>query len=187
MYQFTRDNAPGPEQYCAGGDTNHHKDNTLAAHSTRMRWGDERTTDGDAADGGADGSPGLRARLRERTRRGTRWVFSVRAFLGALAITLGMLVATTLLPLGDSLGSVAGLAAIFVAGFALGVVGWRRYTEVALAGGAAAAVGTILQGLALTVFSSIAPSTVLGAGSGVLAAVVGHYVGRDIHDGLTRE
>lgn len=181
------DNAPGPVEYSAGTEADHHKDNTLAAQITRMRWGDERTADGDAADGGADGSPGLRARWRERTRRGTRWVFSLRAFLGALAFTLGMLVATTFLPIGDSLGSAAGLAAIFVAGFTLGMVGWRRYIEVALAGGAAAAVGTVLQGLALTVFASIAPSTVLGAGSGLLAAAVGHYVGRDIHAGLTRE
>lgn len=125
-------------------------------------------------------SSGVRARLRERARR----VFSVRAFLVALALAVGtFLIAGVALPFE----SVAGLVGVFAVGFALGLAGWRRYVEVALAGAATAGVGMVLQDLFLSFLAGLAPAGVLGAGTGLLAAVVGHYLGRDLRDGLTRE
>lgn len=145
----------------------------------------DRGFDRDHADAGrgspsSSGSRGVRTRLRERAHR----VFSVRAFLVALVLAVvTLLVANAVVPLGG----VAGLAGVFAAGFALGLAGWRRYVEVALAGAAAAAVGAVLSHLVISVLAGIAPATILGAGSGLLAAVVGHYLGRDLRDGLTRE
>lgn len=128
----------------------------------------------------ASESSGVRTRLRERAHR----VFSPRAFLVVLGLAVvTLLVADAVVPLGG----VAGLAGVFVVGFALGLAGWRRYVEVALAGAAAAGVGMVLSHLVLSFLAGVVPATILGAGSGLLAAVVGHYLGRDLRDGLTRE
>lgn len=149
---------------------------------------DSDVTDSDATDSDASGvaetASGIRIRVRERTRRGTRRIFSPRAFLAALGLAVGALVVTSLLLAGRAGGSVAGLGPVFLAGVALGLADWRRYVEVALAGGAAAGVGVILQELVKSTLVGAAPTTVLGAGSGALAAVVGHFLGRKVRHSL---
>lgn len=131
----------------------------------------------------SDPGGGIRARVRSRANS----VFALRPFLGALAVSVGALLGASLLFASGPPGSVTGLASVFVAGFALGVAGWRRYLEVALAGATAAAVGTVVLNPLMWAVSGTGAVTLLGAGSGTVAAVLGHYFGRDLREGLTRE
>ena len=114
-------------------------------------------------------------------------LFSPRAFLAALLLSVGGL------PIVGFIGRFAGIAA---AGFLLGLVGSkRRYTEVVLAGAIAAGLAFVLS----TLFAVFAPFAVqlladygvaiagVGAASGGLAGLVGHYFGRDLRTGLTQE
>lgn len=122
---------------------------------------------------------GTRARLRR--------VFAPRAFLLALvACTVGALAGSALpLPLVGGLGAVVG---VFLAGFALGVLGPSRYVEVAVAGAAAAGLAFLVDLLVVSLAAGFTGRlAVVGAGSGVVAALLGHYFGRDLRGGLTRE
>jgi len=119
-----------------------------------------------------------RARLHARAGR----VFSLRRFLAALAVAaVGLLLAGLVVPGFVPLG---GLLGVFAAAFALGLAGWRRYVEFGFAGAAVAAVALLLDYVALSVLGAV---TAFGAGSGALVALLGHYFGRDLRDGLTRD
>jgi MFS family permease len=156
----------------------------------------DRLTDGeaDAADeesaartdaSGSESSNRLRGRLGR--------LFSPRVFLVALLLSVVAVVAGGAVPLLGFLGRLVGL---FAVGFLVGVVGSkRRYTEVGLAGALASGLGFVLSTLTAAFFPfavrllaeyGVAIAGV-GAGVGALAALVGHYVGRDLRDGLTRE
>lgn len=123
-------------------------------------------------------------KLGGRLRRGAGRVFSLRQFLYVLAtVGGGFLLAGPLLP-GWSLAGLLGvLAGAFL--FAL----WRRaYVETAVAGAVIAAVATLLDYFVLSVFGGLGiPLTVFGVGAGGIAALIGHYLGRDLHAGLTRD
>ncbi|WP_380677122.1 hypothetical protein [Salinigranum sp. GCM10025319] len=120
-------------------------------------------------------------------------LFSVRTFLLALALSVVAVVAGGSIPL---LGVVGRLLGLFVVAFAVGLVGSERhYVEVGLAGAIASGAGFIVSTLT-SVFFPFAVDLLseygvvvagVGAGVGTLAALVGHYVGRDLRDGLTRE
>jgi hypothetical protein len=120
-------------------------------------------------------------------------LFSPRVFLVALLLSVVAVVAGGFVPLVPFVGRLAGL---FAVGFLVGVVGSeRRYTEVGLAGALASGLGFVLSTLTAAFFPfavrllaeyGVAIAGV-GAGVGALAALVGHYVGRDLRDGLTRE
>lgn len=150
----------------------------------------------DAGDSGGSRSRsrerGLRGRVGERLRPDLPRVFSPQGFLVALALVVGGLLAgqaalDAVGPAGaTAVNTAGGLLGVVAAGFALGLVGRRRYLEVALAGGVAAGVSVVLNWLVLSILSAFAAPTV-GAGAGALAAVVGHYLGRDLRDGLTRD
>jgi hypothetical protein len=118
-------------------------------------------------------------------RRRIGGVFSPRGFLLALALTLGaFLAASAVVPF---VGGIAGLIGVFAAGFVLGVLGRRGYLELFVAGAATAGVGLLLDQLVLSVVGGFAlPLTAVGAAAGAVAAVVGHYFGRDLREGLTR-
>lgn len=157
-----------------------------------MQRGDERDSEVDVealldeeasdANGSRSVDQGLRGRVGERLRPDFPRVFSPRGFLIALALVVGGWLAG-----GFALGSLGGLLGAAAAGFTLGIVGRRRYSELALAGGVAAGVSATFNHLVLAVLTGFAAPAVLGAGSGALAAVVGHYLGRDLLDGLTRD
>lgn len=110
-------------------------------------------------------------------------MFSPRTFLIALlACGGGFLVAGALLPVG----TLAGVAGVATGAFVLGLLR-RAYVETTLSGGAVAGVGALLDYLVLSVFGGVGlPVTVVGAGAGALAALVGHYLGRDLRAGLAR-
>jgi hypothetical protein len=128
-----------------------------------------------------------RSRVASRIKSPFAGLFSFRGFLLALVLSVvGMLLAgvVPLLP-----GSVAALLGVFLAGFVLGLVRERRaYLEVALAGAGTAAVATLLDYLLIATLGGFGvPLAAVTGGAGLLAGVGGHYFGRDLRDGLTRD
>lgn len=130
-------------------------------------------------------SPAASDGVRDRARARLASLFSLRQFIvGTVATVAGLLVVGGALPLG-AIGDLLGVATgAFVHG---AVAGDRRYAEAAAAGGAVGAVATVLDHLVLTVVTLGLPVAVFGATGGVVAGLVGHYFGRDLRDGLTRE
>jgi hypothetical protein len=127
--------------------------------------------------GDADGG------VRERVRRRAAALFSPRIFLLALALSTAGVLAGNAVPLVGTLGGVAGVVG---AGFLVGLVGRRAYLEVAAAGLLAVGAATLLDFLVVTLVAG--PSMVaIGAGTGALAGVLGHYLGRDLRAGFTRD
>ncbi|ELZ29300.1 hypothetical protein C475_03749 [Halosimplex carlsbadense 2-9-1] len=137
-----------------------------------------------------DSGPSLRSRLTPSIGRPSLGISvpSLRSFLLAAVVVIGGMFVGSAVPF---IGSVTGLVGLFLGAFLLGAMsGTRRYVPVAVAGAAAAVVATMMQGvLTLTAVESLglAPTAALGATTGILVAVVGHYFGRDLRDGLTRE
>lgn len=125
---------------------------------------------------------GRLASLRGRAGR----VFSPRGFLLALVtFTVGVGLAGVLVPPSVPLG---GLLGVFVAGFGLGLVDRRRYVEVGFAGAAVSGVALLADYLAFSLLGGFGPSlAAFGAAAGALVALVGHYFGRDLRSGLTRD
>lgn len=123
--------------------------------------------------------------LRDRIRSPVEGLFSPRMFLIVLAVTLvGSTVAGTVVPLGG----LAGLVGIAAVAFGVGLVDTTpRYLELCLAGAIAAGLGAVLDQLVLTLLGAGVPLLALGAVSGGLAGIVGHYFGRDLRAGLTRD
>ena len=119
--------------------------------------------------------------------------FSIRSFLVVLALSVVGVVAGGSIPLVGSVGQFLGL---FVVAFAVGAAGSRRrYLEVGLAGAIAAGLAFVL-GTLTSVFAPVAVRILadygvaiagVGVGAGLLASLAGHYFGRDLRDGLTRD
>ncbi|WP_178918017.1 hypothetical protein [Natronomonas gomsonensis] len=126
-------------------------------------------------------SAGLRGRLAARTER----LFSPRAFLAILLLSVaGLFTAGTFLPLPGS-----GLLGVFLATFAFGLVASdRRYAEAAVAGGITVGASAFLDAAVVAFLGGFGVSlALLGGGVGAAVAVVGTYFGRDLRAGLTRE
>ncbi|WP_318568942.1 hypothetical protein [Salinigranum marinum] len=162
----------------------------------------ERLTDDDMTDGVSDDGGRSEPSAATSTRGGPGGssvrdrlggLFSPRTFLIALVLSVGAVVVGGSIPL---LGFVGRLVGLFAVAFLVGVVGSdRHYLEVGLAGALASGLGFVVS----TLTSAFFPFAVrllseygiaiagVGAGVGALAALVGHYVGRDLRDGLTRE
>jgi hypothetical protein len=124
-------------------------------------------------------------RIGARVRGGVGRVASGRGVAVSLvAVAASALVAGRVLPFGV-VGDVAGIA---LGAFLYGTLsGTRRYVEVTLAGAVVGAILGVLGNLVLAVATLGVPVAATGAGTGALAAVVGHYFGRDLRDGLTRD
>ena len=138
------------------------------------------------AEGARDGrtaveSGGLASRIGDRSRS----LFSPRAFLLALVLAVGgLLAANAVVPLPG-----AGLLGVFVATFLFGLaVEDRRYAETATAGGIAVGASVLLDLAVVAFLGGFGPSLALLAGAvGAAVATVGTYFGRDLRDGLTRD
>jgi len=147
---------------------------------------DEPATDRSATDSeAADTSDNATGRLGG--------LFSLKAFLLSAALIAVGVVGGGAIPIVGTLGSLGGL---FVATFVVGLVASkRRYLETAVAGGLIVGVSFALSLLSTGVLPvgmrffreyGLAFGGV-GVGIGALLAVVGHYFGRDLRDGLTQE
>ncbi|MFC6989265.1 hypothetical protein ACFQJD_12095 [Haloplanus sp. GCM10025708] len=115
--------------------------------------------------------------------------FSVRAFLLVLVASLVALVVGGSIPVVGLVGRFVGL---FVVAFAAGLLAdGRRYVEAGVAGGLASGLGFVLSSLATPLFPVVAQYGVeiagVGATTGALVSLAGHYFGRDLRDGLTRD
>lgn len=154
---------------------------------------DDESERGDA-DAGRTGSGGdAESRGRIRGRLPTAPTVSARSFLLVLALLLAGTFVGGAVPVVGSVGRFLG---VFVAAFAIGAVGSRsRYLEVGLAGALASGAAFVL-GTLTSVFAPVAVNVLadyglaiagVGVASGLLASLLGHYFGRDLRDGLTRE
>jgi hypothetical protein len=157
---------------------------------TRTGGNADADADLDLDDLGLDEEPTTAAEqtgggLRSRVGSTLGNLFSVRAFLVALVLSVAGLFLGGMIPL---LGGIAGLAGVFAAGFLLGAGRERRaYLETVAAGGLASGVGILLDRVVLAMIGAGPQLVVAGAGAGAVAALVGHYFGRDLRDGLTRD
>jgi len=130
----------------------------------------EQTTDA------AETNGGLRGRVDDAV--------SVPAFaLQLLGALVGVFVIGGAIPLGP----LSGVVGILVALFGLGVVATGpRYVETAVAGTLVGVLTTVVTSITLSVVSGgLLP--VAGGLVGGAAALLGHYLGRDLRDGLTRD
>ena len=119
--------------------------------------------------------------------------FSLRSFLVVLAASLVGVIAGGSIPLVGTIGRFLGLLAV---AFAVGAIGSRsRYLEVGLAGAIASGTAFLLSTLT-SIFAPVAVQVLadygvaiagVGTGAGLLVALAGHYFGRDLRDGLTRD
>jgi len=130
-------------------------------------------------------SSGGRFGLGARVRR----LFAPRVFLLALVLSVVGLVAGGLVPVVGYLGRFVGIA---LAGFALAFLATgRRYVEAGLAGALTAGLGFVLGTLNSVLFPVVADYGLqiagVGTTAGLLAALVGHYFGRDLRAGLTKD
>ncbi|MFB6123700.1 MAG: hypothetical protein ABEJ78_09615 [Haloferacaceae archaeon] len=115
--------------------------------------------------------------------------FSVRTFLLVLVASVVALVVGGSVPVVGLVGRFVGL---FAVAFAVGLLAdGRRYVEVGVAGGLASGVGFVLSSLATPLFPLVAQYGVeiagVGTTAGILVSLAGHYFGRDLRDGLTRD
>lgn len=146
-------------------------------------------TSGASAEASSDSGEGLLSRLTPSVGRPSGPdVPSARSFVFAFVAVIGGLLAGSAVPL---IGSITGVLGIVAGAFALGLAsGKRRYFPVAVAG-AAAAVLSVMTGsftrIALISDMGLTSFAAIGATTGILAAVLGHYLGRDLRTGLTRD
>lgn len=123
--------------------------------------------------------------FRDRLQAGAGRIISMRALVLAL---LAMLVGAVLIGGALPLGLIGNLVGIVIAAFIYGTVsGTRRYFELGLTGGVVAGGLALLGNFALSLLGPGVPLVVVGFVAGALAGVLGHYFGRDLRDGLTRD
>lgn len=124
------------------------------------------------------------SRLRPTTPSvGLSSYFSIRDFVGLVAV-LGVGYAG-----GGLTVPIAGpLVGLFAVAFAVGLAtSKRRYTEVVAAGGAVGAIAAMLNYFVVVVGGLGSGPVLAGMTAGILACLIGYYLGRDLHDGLSRE
>jgi hypothetical protein len=133
------------------------------------------TTDDEETDGG----------VRDRVRAGAGRIVSGRALVLALTTTV---VGAVLVGGAVPLGIIGTLLGVVVAAFVYGTLtGTNRYLEFVLAGSAVGGGSTFLGNLTLSLLGPGVPLVAVGAVAGAFAGVLGHYSGRDLRDGLTRD
>lgn len=137
----------------------------------------------DATETHTDTSGGIRGRIGDRIGN----VFSVQTFALALVLSVALaFVSGAVVPFVPD--NVTGLVGIFLAGGAIGVGSdSRRYLEVGAAALMTGALTILLSNFTIAVFGPGAPLVAVGASSSGIAGLLGHYVGRDLRAGLTRD
>ena len=119
--------------------------------------------------------------LRERAGD----LFSPRVFLAALALTAVGVVLGGFVPL---VGGLLGFVGVFLAAFVLGVASDRHhYPETGAASAVVASGWSVLGNFTLVAVGHGLPLIAASGGVGLVCGLLGHYFGRDLRDGLTRE
>ncbi|MFB6196246.1 MAG: hypothetical protein ABEI80_08735 [Haloplanus sp.] len=156
-----------------------------------MRRPDTRSVEADDSSSERSRLGGVRRRLGLDfgLRSRIRGLFALRVFLLALVLSVAGLLVGGTVPL---LGVVGRFVGIGVAGFLLAVLGpERRYVEAGLAGALAAGLGFVLAAVGSPFFVVLGDYGVQVAGvgttAGLIAGLLGHYLGRDLRAGLTRD
>jgi hypothetical protein len=141
--------------------------------------------DVDIPEGGLEESTPSESGSRIRDRAGQRLGLSKRGIVFSAVVALvGVVLFGSLIPFG----LVGNLLGLFVAGFIYGTVASdSRYLSVGLAGTVAGGLVSVLGNLTLTLLGPGVPIVAVGAVGGLVAGVLGHYFGRDLRDGLTRD
>jgi len=123
--------------------------------------------------------------VRDRLRAGAGRVASGRALvLAFVATAIGAIFLGGAIPLGG----LSTLLGVFLAAFVYGTfAGANRYLEHGLAGTVVGGATTLLGNLTLTTLGPGVPILAVGAIAGGVAGLLGHYFGRDLRDGLTRD
>lgn len=163
----------GLSGFDTGGTT---ADVDLAALET-----DSETEAAAADEGGSRFSLGITERLRSRV---SSW-FSTGSFLLAAALSvIGVFVLGGLLPFGG-IGDLFGIA---IASFGYGLLSDEsHYLENGVAAALVAGTWSLVGNLVVTLLGLGLPVVALGFAGGGIAGIVGHYFGRDLRDGLTRD
>jgi MFS family permease len=145
----------------------------------------------DSGDGGVDSADTRQRTTDETSGRLTKLrerggdVFSPRVFLVALVLTA---IGVTLGGFVPVFGVVLQFVGVFLAGFALGAVSdHRHYPEAGVAGAVVAGVWSVLGSFTLVMVGPGLALVAASAGIGLVCGLIGHYFGRDLRDGLTRE
>lgn len=115
-------------------------------------------------------------------------LFSLKYLLAALVLAgAGVGLGTVFLPVvGTLVGSVGGL---FLSGFLLGLASGRSsYLEVGIGTGiVGAGVSAVFSSMLVFLAGLGVPVFAIGAVTSVLLGVLGHYLGRDLRSGVTRD
>lgn len=165
------------------------------AEDTSGTVGASGPTEADATEESTDtsGKSGLRDRLPSLPKPSVGTLFAPKRFLIALVLSVAGLVVGGAIPF---VGVVTQYLGLFAATFVYGLAAKSRaYTETATAGSVAAAVALLLGTLTTGGFVIGAdllgrygvPITGVGVGVGLLVSLLGHYFGRDLRAGLTRD
>ena len=150
---------------------------------------DALTGEPDASRGAADataetGGPGLLSRVRPSSVPNP--LPSGRSVLLTFGVVILSVLLASSVPL---LGIVGAPLGVFAGAFALGLAsGTRRYLEFALAGALVSGLGAFQGSLfrvAILSDAGFAPVFAIAGGIGLVIALLGHYFGRDLRNGLT--
>jgi len=137
----------------------------------------------------AESAEGERGSLRDRLRERREGLLSLRVFVLVLVLAVGGGLVGGSIPF---LSTVAGAIAVFATGFVVGLaIDGRHYAETGLAGAGAAIVSLLLSNSQFVFLAALRDFAlqfgVIGAGTGLLVALLGHYFGRDLRAGLTQD
>lgn len=146
-----------------------------------------REIEDDTSQAGQDTQPEQETESRRsRIANNVQQVFSPRRFLVSLVlIAVGLYAAGSLIPILPA----TGLIGVFVAAFALGVINSEQwYVEIGVASAVASGVSVLSDILLLTIASRFGIGLVVaGVAVSVVVALLGHYFGRDLRGGMTKE
>jgi uncharacterized membrane protein len=146
-----------------------------------------REIEDDTSQAGQDTQPEQETESRRsRIANNVQQVFSPRRFLVSLVlISVGLYAAGSLIPIIPA----TGLIGVFVATFALGVINSEQwYVEIGVASAVASGVSVLSDILLLTIASRFGIGLVVaGVAVSVVVALLGHYFGRDLRGGMTKE
>lgn len=167
-------------------------DDDLAEGETRSASDDPESSaatgdqSGRETAGTADGDGG-------RVGLSGRWLSGKAFALSLVAVAAGVFAGGAIPLIGGTIGSAGG---VFLAAFAIGLaLSARRYVETGVAGAAAGALVAVTNVLGVG-FLPIGvdylqqwglPLLAVGGGLGLVVALLGHYLGRDLRAGLTQE